>query len=433
MKPAGAAVVLRWSIVSHAAPRSRSRVPDMTATTVNSLSRDARVISLVGIAHGLSHFCQLVLPPLFPFLRSEFEVSYAALGSVMALFYAVSGVCQFMAGFAVDRFGARKVLLAGVFVYGAAVLLCGLAPAFWVFFPLAVLLGIGNSVFHPADFSILNASVTPRRLGHAYSTHGIGGNLGWALAPVASFGLASAFGWRAALVILGAIGLGVFAMLYVNRSLLGARVQPAPPAQASTKRRFEILLQGPVLACFAFFSLLAMALVGVQTFGPTALNALHGIPLALATSSVTAYMAGGVAGILLGGFVAGWTARHDIVAGGGLVAAMLFMAMLATGIPAWAVMPLMAAAGFSIGVTNPSRDLIVRAATPAGASGRVYGFVYSGLDLGAFIAPLALGTFLDRGEPRLVFVAIAVCLLLTILTVVQVGRTRPGRSAPTRA
>ncbi len=395
----------------------------MTAATAESFSRDAKVISLVGVAHGISHFFQLVLPPLFPFLRDEFGVSYVTLGAVMGVFYTVSGVGQFVAGFAVDHFGARRVLLAGLGVFSAGVLLCGFVSAFWMFFPLAVLLGLGNCVFHPADFSILNASVTPRRLGHAYSTHGIGGNIGWALAPVASFGLATAVGWRGALIVLGALGIGVLAMLYVNRDLLANEPRHAPEGAKVNISGTAVFLQRPVLLCFAYFALLSMALIGVQTFGPTAINALHGTPLAVATSAVTGYMIGGAAGILLGGFVAGWTTRHDLVAATGMAIAATLMGVFTTALPAWVVIPLITVVGFASGLTNPSRDLIVRKAAPAGASGRVYGFVYSGLDLGALIAPLFLGTLLDRGQPRMVFVLITVCLFLTIFTVIQVRRS----------
>ena len=182
----------------------------MTSATPSAVRfvarRDARVIGVVGVAHGLSHFFQLVLPPLFPLLRAEFGVSYATLGALVSVFYVASGLCQFGAGFAVDRFGARPVLLGGLGLLAGGTLLAGFVPGIVWLFPLAALMGIGNGVFHPADFAVLNANVDPRRLGHAYSSHGIGGSLGYALAPVVSYGLGSTFGWRTALLVLGAAG-----------------------------------------------------------------------------------------------------------------------------------------------------------------------------------------------------------------------------------
>src|SRR6266704_3829704 len=184
-----------------------SRSAPLDSLAAGTFRRDVKVIGLIGSAHCLSHFFQLVLPPLFPLLKAEFGVTYATLGALISVFYVASGLCQFGAGFAVDRFGARPVLLGGIGLLAGGTLIAGLMPdVFWLF-PLVFIMGVGNGVFHPADFAILNATVATRRLGHAYSTHGIGGSLGYALAPVASFGLASAFGWRASLLILGAAGL----------------------------------------------------------------------------------------------------------------------------------------------------------------------------------------------------------------------------------
>src|SRR6266571_3156861 len=190
-----------------------SRSVPLDSPAAGTFRRDLKVIGLIGSAHCLSHFFQLVLPPLFPLLKAEFDVSYTTLGALVSVFYVASGACQFGAGFAVDRFGARPVLLGGSSLLAGGALLAGLVPDFYWLFPLVAIMGMGNGVFHPADFAILNANVATRRLGHAYSTHGIGGSLGYALAPVVSYGLASVIGWREALVVLGALGLVALAAL----------------------------------------------------------------------------------------------------------------------------------------------------------------------------------------------------------------------------
>ena len=178
----------------------------MDSTHSNSFRRDARLISVVSLAHSISHFFQLALPPLFPLLRADFGVSYATLGTLVGVFYAASGVTQFASGFTVDRLGARPVLLGGLALLAGGTMLASLAPGVGWLFPIVALMGVGNGVFHPADFAILNANVAPRRLGHAYSAHGIGGNLGYIFAPIVSFALGTAFGWRFALAAMGAIG-----------------------------------------------------------------------------------------------------------------------------------------------------------------------------------------------------------------------------------
>ena len=398
-------------------------MPALDASPAVPFRADAKVIGVVGSAHALSHFFQLALPPLFPLLRADFGVSYATLGALVSVFYVASGICQFGAGFAVDRYGARPVLLTGLGLLTVGTLLCGLVPAVGWLFPLVALMGFGNGVFHPADFAVLNASVSPRRLGHAYSTHGVGGSLGYALAPVVSFGLGSAFGWSIALLAMGAAGIVALGVLATQRDVLKSRAHGAAVPTHTFANSVELFRQRPILLCFAYFCVLTIATIGIQTFLGTSLNAAYGIPLGLAASAITAYLLGGTTGILAGGFLAARTQHHDRVAATGLAAGALLMFLLASSPVAaqWAI-PLLALTGFSIGSTGPSRDMIVRAATPPGASGRVYGFVYSGLDLGATLSPVAMGALIDHGHARGVAAAITVFLTIAIATVIQVRR-----------
>ena len=379
------------------------------------------MIGLVGIAHSVSHFLQLALPPLFPLLRAEFDVSWTLLGALVGVFYAASGLAQFAAGFFVDRLGARPVLLGGMGLLAGGTLLSAFAPGIGWLYPIVALMGLGNGVFHPADYAILNANVDPRRLGHAYSTHGIGGNLGYALAPVASFGLAAIIGLRGALAAMALAALVVLGVLATQRAYLGShRVHDAQAG--SLRHSFGLFRQPAILACFAYFIVQTAAMVGLQTFAGSALNATFDVPLALANSAVTTYLLGASAGILAGGFLAVRIQRHDLVAASGLAAGACLVALVAIGPTAGLMLPLFAAIGFATGATGPSRDLIVRSATPKGAAGRVYGFVYSGLDVGATLGPLWFGAMLDHGMGRQMFIAIAVLLALAIVTVLHARR-----------
>ncbi len=394
----------------------------------HSFRRDARVIALVATAHSLSHFLQLALAPLFPLLRAEFDVSWTLLGTLVGTFYVGSGLTQFAAGFAVDRAGARPVLLSGMSLLCAGTLLASLAPGPWWLFPAAAMMGVGNGVFHPADFAILNATVDPRRLGHAYSMHGVGGNLGYALAPIVSFGLGTAFGWRVALVAMGLIGLAVLGMLATQRSVLAS--QRVPDAHTHTFRgSVGLFLQPAILLCFFYFIFQTTAAIGLQTFLPSSLNVGLDVPLVLATSAVTAYLLGSAAGVVAGGFLAVRTQRHDRVASAGLFGGATLVALVATGaIPQPLILPLFVLVGVVLGATGPSRDLIVRNATPKGAAGRVYGFVYSGLDLGATLGPVWFGLMLDHHLAREMFYVIAALLVVAIGTVVNVRRAVAARA-----
>jgi len=387
-----------------------------------SFQRDVRIITLVGVAHAFSHFFQLALPPLFPILRSEFDASWTVLGLLVGVFYAASGITQFVAGFAVDRFGARPVLLGGLALLAGGTVLAGLAPGVYWLFPIVALMGVGNGVFHPCDFAILNANVAQRRLSHAYSTHGVGGSLGYALSPIVSYALAAAFNWRVSLALMGLAGLVALAVLAHQRTYLTSH-RAADARSHSLSGSMGLFLQPAILLCFGYFVIQTMASVGLQTFLPSALNSGFAVPLVLAATAVTAYLLGSTGGIIAGGFLAARTERHDIVAAAGLLAGATLLAMVAfAGVSGAMVVPTFALIGFVMGSTGPSRDLIVRNATPKGAAGRVYGFVYSGLDLGAMIGPVWFGVMLDHGMGREMFYVVAVLLALAVGTVVRVRR-----------
>lgn len=385
---------------------------------------DLRLIGVVGAAHFLSHFFQLSLPPLFPLMKNELGVSYVGLGLTMAVFYGASGIGQTIAGFLVDRFGARTVLLSGMTVLAGAVGLVGFVPSYWLLLPLLAVAGLGNAAFHPADLSILTTSVNERRLGRAYSVHGVCGSLGYAAGPPVIVAASAVLGWRGALVASGLAGL--LAAVYIaaaTRALAAGRAPVEVPASTGAARNARVLLTAPIVAAFAYFALLASAGTGTQTFSVASLVALYDSPLVVATTALTAFLVGKAGGILAGGVLADWTSRHDLVAMAGMLVAAAMMLVVGSGVsPLALVVVAMTLSGFSAGTAQPSRDLLVRAATPPGSSGKVFGFVYSGLDLGSSLTPLVFGWLLDRGAPRAVFVVIAAFMALSIVTVVEVRR-----------
>jgi MFS family permease len=394
---------------------------------------DARIMALIGAGHMVSHFLQLTIPPLFPLLRDEFGVSWVQLGLISTVFYCVSGLMQTVAGFLVDHLGARRVLLAGMTLFGAAIAATGLAPTYWVLLPIAALAGAGNSVFHPADYSMLNASVSQRRIARAYSVHGISGNVGWVLAPALVMPVTYVAGWRVALLTAGAVAL--LATLVIARLSpgLGAR-QPAAAGTTgfSLGADLRVLLAVPILIAFGYFALLSGAFTGIQTFAVPAVLTIYGAPLSLAAGALTAFLVGNATGLLAGGVLADRVRRHTLVAVCGVLSAAVLTVAMGTGVlPLALLAPVMAGTGVALGITSPSRDMIVRAATPRGSSGKVFGFVYSGLDLGSLVAPPVYGWFLDQGAPRGMFVVIAAIMVVMILTVVQVGRSQRA-SAPAR-
>ena len=388
---------------------------------------DALVIALVALAHGSSHFFQIILAPLFPLIKEDLDVSYAALGLVMTLFYAVSAVCQPLAGFVVDRYGARAVLVFGVGLLAAGTLLQGTADSYAMLVAGALVAGTGNSVFHPADFSILNSRVAAARLGHAYSAHGIAGSLGYALSPVFSGGLGALFGWHVALFAGAALGGLLFVLLLANAGRLHVVREGHGQARKPVAQDARVLLVLPVVMCFLYFAIYAAGLTGLQNFSVAAMTVQYGVATALASAALTAYMVGSASGILAGGFIAMRVSRHAMVAATGLASgALVFLVIALNVIPGAALPAFFALAGFSLGATGPSRDLIVRAATPPGATGRVYGFVYSGLDVGSLTTPVFFGWLMDHDLPQGVFYVVFGLTLAAMLTVLQLPARKPA-------
>jgi MFS family permease len=396
-------------------------------STVRTTRQDAPIVGLVSSAHFVSHFYQLALPALFPLLRDALDAPYLGLGLVMTIFYASSGLAQAGAGFLVDRLGARPVLVTGLALLSTSMALAGLVPSYPGLLPIALLAGFGNSVFHPADYSILSALVEPSRVGRAFSVHGVAGTIGYAAAPAVVVGLSAWLGWRGALVAAGAAGLAVTLALAMGARRLIPSFTREPRGGAERAGRvtadLRILITAPIVLAFVYFALHAGANIGVKAFSVPAMIAIYGVPLGFATAALTGYLVGTATGILAGGFIADRVRRHDLAAASGLVVAALLLCSMGSGsLSVEALVPILVLAGFSLGATVPPRDMLVRAAAPAGASGKVFGLVYSGLDLGEAVVPLFLGWLLDRGEPRLLFVFVGALMLLTTATVVQIRR-----------
>ena len=386
------------------------------------LRQDAAIIGLVGLAHASSHFAHLLLPLMFPVFMVEFGLSYSELGLLMSTFFVVSGVGQASAGFVVDRLGARPMLFAAM---GTFVLACGLASVVTSYVGLlgvAALAGLGNSPFHPADFTILNQRVSPPRLGYAFSAHGLTGNLGWAAAPVFMAFISSVWHWRTAYVAAALMYVGILILLFLQRDKL--RTEVAVRSSDEPPEHDLAFMKLPVVWwCFAFFLLSTMTLAVIQSFSVSILKAMHNVSFEAATLTLTAYMLFGAVGMLIGGFVAVRQDNSDQVVATAMTVAAALLALCATGVfGATGTMVVLACTGFAVGVGGPSRDMMIKKATPKGATGRVYGMVYSGLDVGFAISPLLFGLFMDRGWYGATLFGAALVLLLSVVAALGVGR-----------
>jgi MFS transporter, FSR family, fosmidomycin resistance protein len=389
--------------------------------------RDVTTISTIGVAHGTSHFFHMLLPPLFPAFIQAFGLSYSELGLLVTIFFVISGTGQATSGFIVDRIGARPVLFAAMACFFLASIAAGLAQGFGGLMLAAALAGLGNAPFHPADFTILNKRVSQPRLGHAFSVHGISGNLGWAFAPVFVIGIAGATGnWRFAYLGTALIALAVMALLFWQRAAIDDRQGAWGHAKADASGKAEhpmaFLKLPSVWMCFSFFFWTTAALSAIQSFASPALHQMYGLPLALTAYVVTGYMLAGAAGMVVGGFLVASAERLERTIAIAMAFAAAMLLLVASGwLPGGLAAAGAALAGFGTGLAGPSRDMLIKRASPPGATGRVYGTVYSGLDIGFALAAPVFGAILDHGMPRGVFAGSAAALMLGIASASVVG------------
>jgi len=389
---------------------------------------------LIAIAHGSSHFFQLVLASLFPWLTQEFDLTYQQVGLPVTLFFVISGLGQASAGFAVDRFGAERVLLFGQACLATAGFILALAPNYLSLFVVAIIAGCGNAIYHPADFTILNRKISDKLLPHGFSMHGLSGNLGWAAAPALLVPVAMYAGWRTAAATAASIELVILLLLLSQQRLIRIidndednylNQSTNQPAIKSTI--LDFLKVPAVWMCFGFFFFVTMAFGAFQSFGTLVLKESFMMTQQSAANTIALFLMCSAVGVVVGGFLAARGGNHNLH-----ITFILLMSATIASLMAFKFIPLllipvaMATIGFCNGLANPSRDLMVRKAATARfgkqAFGRIYGLVYSGIDSGAACAPLLFGFFMDLQMFSYVLFGVAVLQVLAVLTALNVGR-----------
>ena len=391
------------------------------ATLDGALRRDARVIALVCVPHMMSHAYFLVLPTLFPLLKVALDLSYTDLGLALTVFGLAAGFGQLPVGFLVDRLGGRPLLILGMAVQGTAIASIGFAEAYWQIVALMGIAGLAHTVYPPADYAILTATVDPRRMGRAYGVHAFTGNLGFAIAPVFMVTVSTLWHWRAAFVAIGAIGIVVAVILILYGDLLrqdrrrGTSSEQAAPM--GTKAGLRFLMSAPILMCFAFFVLQMAGSGGLRSFTVAALDQIFSTPLAVVNIALFGLLVGSAVGTLAG---ADYADRRGPRTGTAVMtlgpAALLIVLVGTVPMPLVLLTAVLAAVGFALGFLLPSRDLLLRSVTPDGAMGRVMGFASSGANLAGGLVPILFGWMLDNFDPRWIFWIAAAFVAMALLT-----------------
>lgn len=382
--------------------------------------RDAKVISIVAIAHFVSHVYIMLLPPIFLLVKDHFGVGYTEIALALTAYNVMSALLQTPAGFLVDRIGARVMLTGGLILSGIAICVAALLPGYWFFLIGYALLGIANTVYHPADYSILSATVDGKRIGKAFSIHTFAGYLGSGVTPALVVGAVALWGWNGGFICAAVLSFAAAILLMVTGSVLPRaprKVAAEPGKQGEGKVGWDLLLSGPILRNLLFFFCLAMANGGIQTFSVVSLGAIHGTSAEVANIGLSGFLLFSAAGVLLGGIIADRTPHHERVAAVGFACTSTMAVLLGwVDMPAAVLIFVMSLGGLLNGMIQPSRDMMVRAVTPPGSFGKVFGFVTTGFNLGGMVAPLIYAWLMDHGQPRMIYAIVVVFILLALVT-----------------
>jgi MFS transporter, FSR family, fosmidomycin resistance protein len=389
---------------------------------------ERKFVGVVCFAHFVSHYYIMLLAPLFLFVREDYGVSYTELGLALTAFNVTSTLLQTPAGFLVDRVSPRLLLVAGLLLGGSAFAVAGLVDSFWMFVAMFGVAGLANTVYHPADYALLSHHVPAERVGRAFSLHTFAGMLGNAAAPPTLLFMTGMIGWRGAMVGAGVLGVIGALVVILQGEPPSAPSRPHARGEAGAPRvGWRLLLSMPILLSLLFFVLSSIAGGGLNNFLVVALGALHGTPPEVSNTALTGLLLLSAGGVLVGGWLTSRTSRHGLVAASGLVVMAIISVLVGlVDFSALGLVLLMSTAGFFSGITMPSRDMIVRAVTPHGAYGRVFGFVSTGFNIGGIVSPPIFGQLLDHGYPRAIFFAVAACTVISIATVVINTSRKPA-------
>jgi FSR family fosmidomycin resistance protein-like MFS transporter len=395
------------------------------------LHKERKVINLVSAAHFFSHFFILTLPPLFLTIKEDLNITFTQLGVMVSVYAVGSFVGQYPMGVFADKYGPRWILIGGILTVSVAFILMGLIPIYLILVGLALMAGLGDSVFHPANYVVLTASVAPERSGHAYAFHAFAGFAGFAAAPVMVDAFRVLWNWHLALIFVGCLGLIMTLVLIFNKNLLISEKkefhlgQILPPSGNPTKIMgiLEFIKFPPILILFFFYVAVALAGSGIQQFSPSALPVMYETDVSTANQVLFVYMVTISIGILVGGYIADKVTRLDMVATVGYLIGIIMICVVALkSLPFIFAAAALAVAGFMMGIVMPSRDVLVRTVTPKGNVGKAFGFVNSGFGFAGIIGPLIFGRIMDSGQITWIYYGAAIFMGLTIITALAAGR-----------
>jgi FSR family fosmidomycin resistance protein-like MFS transporter len=398
------------------------------SSTGTTIGGEIRILSLIGTGHFMSHFYNLTLPLLITFLAVDYGFNPAQLGVFIAAFSTSAAAAQLPVGFLVDKIGAHAILFSGLTLEALSIGGMAFANSYSMLVMLAVSAGLGHSVFHPADYAIMNSSIDESRIGRAFSMHTVTGTAGSALAPVMITFLAALWDWRIALIAVSGFGLLTALAVASQAHILKEHVARKKKSEKALKRRplrsakanLRLLMTPSVLMLFTFFLVTTMVTSGIQAFSIFTLIELHSVSKTTASMALTAFLIASAFGVIAGGWIADKTPRHSVIATiAFLTTAVALVVIGEINIPVFALLAVFAGIGILQGLVKPARDMMVRAAMPPGTAGTIFAFMSTGRLIGSAITPIIVGLLITNGMTDKVFMVLAVFSVIGLATLLM--------------
>jgi MFS transporter, FSR family, fosmidomycin resistance protein len=399
--------------------------------------REHGAIWLIGAAHFVSHFYHLALPPLYLLVTKDLGLTWVEVGIPMILYFVATAIVQVPIGLLVDKIGARVVLVTGLALMGLALVIAGMLPSYYVLMAAFFVAGIGNAVFHPADFSILSASIRESHLGRAFAYHSFGGSIGYASAPFVMVLFGSRYGWQNALIFAGVLGVVMAVIIalfgaslrdYSGEQKAKEKVGDAPKEAAS----WRVMLTRPMILFFLFYVATSASGTGMTAYTIPALPLVYdGVSTELAGTILTCFLIAAIVGAIPGGWLADWARLEYLVVVGCFLIMALTIVLIGSGtLSLWLLFGTMIIAGLMRGLYNASRDVLVRRASPSSSVGTAFGFVTLGYTLGQGATPILYGWLMDNGMGSGVFYVSAGAALLAMFIVLIPGQGQKPVDTP---
>ena len=361
-----------------------------------------RVIGLA-FTHLYQHIIMASLPPILTLIQADFGASYAQMGLLLSASRFSGGVLQLPSGMAADRFGKKKVLLIGFGLLLVSVFLAGLAPTLIMLVVLQIMVGVGDSAFHPTTFSMISQGSRQETLGKNMSVHTMAGFVGTYVAMSLIARMGESVGWRSTLMLLPIPGL-------ILGLVLATWFREPPVARPEEKGRGggeqSPLFRGPLPVIFLVSLMHGASMQGLISFLPAFLTVVHGLSVVEA-GDLASLLIVGVATIVLGGWLADRVSRINMVALAAVMAALLMVA-LALWTPSRLILSLiLIATGIAIYFSTPAYTALISAYASAASQGRLFGLSFAGSAIGGSTGVLLVGFIADMASFQVAFLFVA--------------------------